>query len=106
MREETMKCLLVNFPIERLNNVIKNAKNMLSDHVDVTFSYISAGDENFKKNLVKFFANNKVIDTFLKGTNKQRLKRYVLQKWNYICIFYFNFSGLRYTSLPLYVTFL
>ena len=40
-REETMKCLLVNFPIERLNNVIKNAKNMLSDHVDVTFSHLS-----------------------------------------------------------------
>ena len=80
MREETMKCLLVNFPIERLNNVIKNAKNMLSDHFDVTFSYISAGDGNFKKKIDKIFANNKVIDTFLKGTKKQRLKRYVLQK--------------------------
>ena len=41
MHEEKMKCLHVNFPIERLKNVIKNAKNKLSDHVDVTFSYLS-----------------------------------------------------------------
>ena len=92
MREETMKCLLVNFPIERLNNVIKNAKNMLSDHFDVTFFYTSAGDGNFKKKFDKIFANDKVKDTFLKVTKKQTL--YVLQKIK-LCIYYSNFSGLR-----------